>query len=139
MKIFIDTNVLIAAFISHGSCMELLDHCMTSHQVFTSDFVIQELAATLHRKFKYPPDEITQAKKVVLSGAAVSAEAHLAKPLSRDPDDDHVIAAALQAKVHCIISGDNDLKDLKQVFNIPIIAPRDFWKFEEDFKARHNS
>jgi hypothetical protein len=27
MKVFFDTNVLVAAFISHGACCELFDHC----------------------------------------------------------------------------------------------------------------
>jgi len=33
-------------------------------------------------------------------------------------------------------SGDEDLQDMKKVQNIPIIKPADFWKFEEDFKAK---
>jgi putative PIN family toxin of toxin-antitoxin system len=133
MKIFIDTNVLISAFISHGACNELFVHCMTRHHVYTSEFVLQELARTLSKKFKYPADEIEQARKIILSGAVVVAEADLNQQISKDEDDDHIIAAAIHADVDCIVSGDDDLLNLKKIQDIRILSPRDFWVFEEVF------
>ena len=133
MKIFIDTNVLVAAFITHGSCNELFVHCMTKHHVFTSEFSLKELSRTLAKKFKYPVDEIEQTKRIILSGATITTEALLSQPFSRDKDDDHIIAAAIKVDVDCILSGDNDLLTLKKVHGIPIVSPRDFWKFEEAF------
>ena len=50
---------------------------------------------------------------------------------SRDKDDDHILAAALKAKVDCIITGDNDLLVLKAIEGIPILFPADFWKLEQ--------
>jgi putative PIN family toxin of toxin-antitoxin system len=135
MKIFIDTNVLIAAFISHGACNELFKHCMTNHIVFTSDFVLKELTRTLANKFKYPAEEIVQAQKIILSGAIVTDEAPLQRPISKDKDDDHIIAAAIKAEVDCLLSGDSDLLSLKKIQEIPILSPQDFWVFEEVFKA----
>jgi predicted nucleic acid-binding protein len=43
MKVFFDTNVLVAAFISHGVCCDLFDYCLENHSVYTSDFVLKEL------------------------------------------------------------------------------------------------
>lgn len=131
MKIFIDTNVLVAAFVTHGACNELFVHCMMKHHVFTSDFALTELSRTLAKKFKYPPDEIEQAQKIILSSATVTTEAPLTHVISRDKDDDHIIAAAIKSEVDCIVSGDNDLLTLKKVHGIPILSPRDFWLFEE--------
>jgi uncharacterized protein len=138
MKIFIDTNVLIAAFISHGACNELFKHCMTNHNVYTSDFVLSELARTLANKFKYPADEIAQAQKIILSGATITDEASLQHPVSKDKDDDHIIAAAIKAEVDCLLSGDSDLLSLKKIQKITILSPRDFWIFEEVFKTKHS-
>jgi uncharacterized protein len=136
MKIFFDTNVLIAAFIAHGACNELFKHCMTNHHVYTSDFVLKELARTLANKFKYPAEEITQVHKIILSGAMVTDEAPLHQPLSKDKDDDHIIAAAIKADVDCLLSGDSDLLSLKNIQKISILSPRDFWIFEKVFEAK---
>jgi predicted nucleic acid-binding protein len=51
MKVFFDTNVLIAAFISHGVCCELFDYCLEKHTVFTSNFVLDEFVDKLLNKF----------------------------------------------------------------------------------------
>ena len=37
MKILLDTNVLIAAFITRGLFNELLEHCLRRHQIIISD------------------------------------------------------------------------------------------------------
>ena len=47
------TNVFIAAFISHGVCNELLEHCVLNHQVVLSTFILNELKDKLTGKFKF--------------------------------------------------------------------------------------
>ena len=47
----------------------------------------------------------------------------LAKPVSRDADDDAVLACAIAAHADFIISGDDDLLVLKNFAGIPIIRP----------------
>jgi uncharacterized protein len=131
MNIFIDTNVLIAAFVSRGRCSELLEHCMGRHRVFISHFVLDELTEKLRKKFKYPQDEIDEAQRIILSGATITNEAASLEINCRDKDDLHIIAAAVAANADCIITGDGDLCVLKKVHGIPIIKPGDFWKFEE--------
>lgn len=42
MKIVLDTNVFIAAFISHGACHELLEHCAIRHEIILSPFIYDE-------------------------------------------------------------------------------------------------
>lgn len=36
MKILLDTNVLIAAFIARGMCSELFEHCLAEHTIMES-------------------------------------------------------------------------------------------------------
>jgi predicted nucleic acid-binding protein len=45
----------------------------------------------------------------------------LPAPVSRDPDDDQVLACALAAKAALIASGDRDLLDLGSFNTIPIL------------------
>jgi len=46
-------------------------------------------------------------------------------PVSRDPDDDHVLACALAAQANLIVSRDKDLLVLHPYQGIPILAAAD--------------
>ena len=45
--------------------------------------------------------------------------------ISRDPDDDHVIACALAAHAEMIVSGDKDLRVLREYHGIRIVSARE--------------
>jgi predicted nucleic acid-binding protein len=46
---------------------------------------------------------------------------HTPRVVSHDPDDDHVVAAAVEAQAHLIVSGDKHLLQLKESINIPVL------------------
>lgn len=48
--------------------------------------------------------------------------------IERDPDDNKVIAAAVEGEAEQIVSGDPDLTDLKVYRGIKIVAPAEFTK-----------
>jgi uncharacterized protein len=131
MKIFIDSNVLIAAYISHGACYDLYGHCLDKHIVYSSEFVRQEVLEKLTKKMRLAENKVQWAYQHLCTYTLLVSEAPLKEKICRDKDDDHVIAAAIKADVDCIVSGDEDLLVLKKVHGIPVISPRDFWKFEE--------
>jgi putative PIN family toxin of toxin-antitoxin system len=131
MKVFLDSNVLIAAYLSHGACYELYGHCLDRHFVFSSEFVRNEVLEKLVRKIRIQEEKAKQAYQHLCEHTLLVSEALINERICRDPDDDHIVAAALQAGADCIVSGDNDLLALKKVRGIPVISPRDFWKFED--------
>ena len=47
----------------------------------------------------------------------------LSQAVSRDADDDHLLACAIAAQADLIVSGDEDLLSLKIHQNIPIVTP----------------
>jgi putative PIN family toxin of toxin-antitoxin system len=49
----------------------------------------------------------------------------LRAPVSRDPDDDYVLACAVAAQANLIVSGDRDLLDLHEYQGIPILTTTD--------------
>jgi len=61
MRIFLDTNVLIAAFVSRGTCKELFEYCLTSHTIYISQAVIDEFTDTLSMKLKFSPNIVNRA------------------------------------------------------------------------------
>lgn len=48
------------------------------------------------------------------------------KGVSKDPDDDKYIAAAIEGRAGFVVAGDSDLLDLKEFEGIRIMSPRIF-------------
>ena len=56
MRIVLDTNVLIAAFVAAaGRCAELLEYCVVVHELVTSDILLDEYRHKLQTKFRLAP------------------------------------------------------------------------------------
>ena len=123
MKILLDTNVLIAAFISHGVCSELFEHCAQHHILLTSDFILGEFRQILTGKLKYTSDETEEAVELLLSRTSVVSPTALEESVCRDPDDDNVLATAIAGMAECIITADKDLLELQKHRGIDIISP----------------
>ena len=122
MRLVLDTNVLIAAFISHGVCNELLEHCVLNHKLVLSKFILGELKEKLTGKFKFTVRETNAVVQLVTSRSEVVPTSPLATTICRDPDGDTIIATAIAGQCACIITGDKDLLDLVTVNNIHILA-----------------
>ena len=131
MRLVIDTNVLIAAFLSHGVCNELLEHCVLNHDVVFSKFIFDELKDKLTNKFKFTNQEASAVVNLLKSRCSVVRTQALPSPISRDPDDDNIIATAISGTCDCIITGDKDLLDLKKTGDVLIVSPSQFWQIEE--------
>jgi putative PIN family toxin of toxin-antitoxin system len=130
MKVTLDTNVLIAAFISRGQCHELLEHIVRHHRIVLSEHILDKIREGLSRKFKIPGSDIKEAIELLRQRAKLVEPMALGYAVSRDPDDDPVLATALAGEVACLITGDNDLLVLEQFEGIPILRPGSFWEFE---------
>ena len=130
MRIVLDTNVLIAAFIARGVCHQLLEHCISHHDLVISEFILDELREKLVVKFKYTSEVADETLKLLRSHMEIVSPLPLDKPVCRDADDDNVLAAAVAGSCECIITGDKDLLVLKQFQGIDILSPSDFQGYE---------
>jgi putative PIN family toxin of toxin-antitoxin system len=130
VRLVLDTNVLIAAFVARGVCHELLEHCERRHHLVTSEQILREFESKLLTKFKVPAPRAAAATALLRSRLEVVEPAALAEPVCRDPDDDWVLATAATGGCVCIVTGDRDLLDLESYHGIPILAPGAFWAFE---------
>jgi putative PIN family toxin of toxin-antitoxin system len=54
----------------------------------------------------------------------------LPAPVSRDPDDDLVLATAVAGACRCIVTGDKDLLVVGHYAGVDIIAPGEFAQYE---------
>lgn len=130
MRIVLDTNVLIAAFVTRGVCHELLEHCERAHRLVTSGFILREFEGKLRGKFRVPPEKVQEAVSLLRSRMEEVEPPPLDEPRCRDPDDDWVLATALAGRCECIVTGDRDLLALESHGEVQILAPGSFWSYE---------
>ncbi len=57
MRIVLDTNVLIVAFITCGACSDLLEHCIRRHTLVASTHILGEFRKHMVGKFGYTAAE----------------------------------------------------------------------------------
>jgi len=130
LRVVLDTNVLIAAFISRGHSHELFEHLARHHDLFTSEYILDEFKRTLSVKFKMPQPAVVAAVELQLSRMEIVSPSPLEGVVEQDPDDDAIVATALAARADCLISGDRGLLKLGAYEGISIVAPSAFWEFE---------
>ena len=132
MRIFFDTNVIISAFTTHGVCAEIFNHCLAEHQICISTFVLVETERVLKKKFKLPQNQIKQILNLLKQNTTIVTSKKPKQQISKDPDDDNILADAQMIHAHVLLSGDNDLLELKRFSGIPIIQPKKIWSFEKE-------
>jgi putative PIN family toxin of toxin-antitoxin system len=126
VKILFDTNVLISAIITPGLSAEVLDHCIVNHSVITSEYILEELREKLVLKFDYTESEAATAIHIIRKQSVVIKHEKLPTHVSRDPDDDNILAAGVAGECDFIVTGDKDLLVLQEYQGIPILTPRAF-------------
>lgn len=131
MRIVVDTNLLVSGVISTGLPRQLLDAARAGvFELCTSEVLLAELLDVLGRaKFANRLDlaglSASQIVNDVRLLALVVAPAVVARVVPTDPDDDHVLAAAVAANADHIASGDQrDLLPLGRYEGIAIVTAR---------------
>jgi len=128
VKAVFDTNVLIAAFLTEGLCSGLLIRVRKqAFNLVLCDDIIREFEGILMKKFKLTSIDISEISTIV--SEAASEILHKLGPIPnicRDPNDDMIIACAIDAAADYIVTGDEDLLILKRYKDIVIINPRNF-------------
>jgi uncharacterized protein len=128
VKAVFDTNVLVAAFLTEGLCSDLLLRARkrTFDLVLCND-IIREFEGILKKKFKLSSNDLYEITTIV-SEAASEILDHLSSVprICRDPNDDMIIACAIDAAADYIVTGDEDLLFLKRYKDIIILNPRNF-------------
>jgi putative PIN family toxin of toxin-antitoxin system len=129
-----DTNVLIAAFLTEGLCSGLLIRARKqAFNLVLCDDIIREFEGILIKKFKLTSTAISEISAIV--SEAASEILHKLNPIPRicrDPNDDMIIACAIDATADYIVTGDEDLLILKKYKDIVIMNPRNFEALFED-------
>jgi uncharacterized protein len=131
VRIVADTNTVLSGLLWQGPPRQLIDFARERViTLCTSTALLAELAEVIGRgKFAARVHGAGVAATELVEDYARLAEivvpAALSGPVSRDPDDDLVLATALAAEASLIVTGDRDLLTLGTFRDIRILDAAD--------------
>ena len=107
MKLLLDTNVLISAFVFGGKAGKLLEKLFDSdYELLVSDYVDSEFSAKLKEKWPAKAEQVYALYRGLPFTFCNSSES--VKGSLRDPKDIPVLSDALAQNVDVILTGDRD-------------------------------
>ena len=140
IKATYDTNTLVSGTtISHGPISNVINAWINNDvEMITSEALIDELSRTLQKPYftSRLSDEQTQSFiNVIRERATIVPITSTLPTVSKDPDDNIVLATAESGNASYIVTGDRQLQDIKQFKNIKIVNVRTFSEIIEDGKV----
>lgn len=132
-KAVLDSTVLVSSFLSRtGVSRQLLQYAdQEGVEFYVSDQILAETERVLNyerlrKRYPYYDEDIASFLQLIASIA------HVVNPLSpiegvvRDPNDDMIVACAVEARAQYIVSRDKDLLSLGKYGGIEIVSPEDY-------------
>jgi uncharacterized protein len=127
LKVFLDTNVLVAAFATRGLCADVLRTVLAEHELVLGEVVLVEFRRVLSKKLKVPADRISAAE-AVFEGVPVVPRPKKPSLLEiADASDRWIHASAVEAGADVLVTGDEDLLSVAGESVLRIVSPRAFW------------
>lgn len=127
MNALFDTNVLIATFVTDGLCARILRRARNGEfQLVLGIPVLEEVRRILKDKFMFSDEEISFFSSLLEEAATVFRPSGSVSGVCRDPDDDAVLACAVESGADYLVTGDKDLLVLGQYRKTKILTPREF-------------
>lgn len=129
----LDANVYVSAAIrSEGPPGQLLEKFLreSAFELVMSPPIIDEVIETLadpkvQRYLRANIDAPAWFETIVVLADVLAGE-HGIPAVSRDPDDDKYLAAAVEGRATFVVTGDPDLLDVREYEGVRIVSPRQF-------------
>lgn len=127
MRVFLDTNVLVSAFLARGLCADLFRLVLIEHTLVTSEVVLTELQDVLSRKDRLPAPQIAAIQAFLRDQPVGPRPAQTLQLGLVDPDDEWVVASAVLVDADLFVTGNQGVLACIQP-PLPIVNPRGCWE-----------
>ena len=114
MKVMLDTNILISAFVFKSQKMnELIYKLSKEHEIIICSYTVQELKELIDKKFKVTQKDLDEFLKIFPFNLVYSPTSVDNKLFDiRDKDDYIILHTAIIEDVDIFITGDKDFGDI---------------------------
>ena len=136
MKVVLDSNIIIAALAARGLSYAVYELCLKEHEIVVSDKLLEEVESALKSKLKMPPELASIFVDLIKRSSVVGTSAVVDESACRDRNDLHVLGLAEKAKAGMIITGNDDLLEIRSFKGTPVLSPREFWMRERKKDTR---
>ncbi len=126
IRVCLDSNVLVAAFAARGLCSDILTHVLGEQHLVVPDSVRHEVLRVLSDKLGLSSEALAAVTAVLDRGERAPPSGAPSPVAVRDPDDERILADAVGAGAHILVTGDRDLLAVAGKAPIPILTPRAF-------------
>lgn len=128
MQVVVDTNILVSGIFWKGLPLKILELWIEDKiSIVASPVILNEYMDIIEKLQKHDielsklwKDFIFENINLITPGVSLD--------LCRDKKDNMFLDCALSANAFYLISGDSDLLELKDIFDIPIVTAREFLK-----------
>jgi putative PIN family toxin of toxin-antitoxin system len=133
-KAVFDSTILVSAFLApRGISQVLLEHAVRgAFELYLSEAILEETQEVLltrthlRRHYVYTDEQAREFCALLRGFAHLTTLSSPAPPVSRDPNDDMVIACAVAAQATHLVTRDKDLLTLMQHQKIRMTTPEQF-------------
>jgi putative PIN family toxin of toxin-antitoxin system len=128
VRVFLDTNVIVAAAATRGLCADVMREVLARHDLVISRVLIDEVTAVLGTKIGVPGELIDALVELLRDGAELAEPTGSLEIALRDGSDRALLSAAASGKADVFVTGDAELLGLRAIGALAIVSPRTFWE-----------
>jgi len=139
VRVFVDTNVLVAALATRGLCADVFRTVLVSHELVVSQQVLDEVRRVLRVKLGVSPGPVADFIRLLEQEAEVAPPARLPEIELDDRDDLPILGAAIASRAEGFVTGDREPAELGTVEGMQVVSPRRFWEGLKSHRKRRGS
>lgn len=128
MRVYLGTNVLVAAYATRGLCADVLHTVVAEHQLVIGEAALAEARRVLRQKIRLSPEVVAEVEAFLRQQAMIVTDPKPLEIALRDKDDLAILAEAIAGAADVLVTGDRDLLDIADRAPLPIVTPRGLWE-----------
>lgn len=126
MFVLLDSNVWLAALARDGVCRRVVESSAATCTLVVTPFICAEVRDKLQTKFRLTEQQANELVSKLISVSLLRDDVgEISSPL-RDPDDNRILGGAVAYHCEFLVTGDDDLLELKSFSGVEIISVRAF-------------